>query len=94
MTRLGTLVASAAVLALCAPTASAQQTTVRIPAPVAVLARSATHGAIQGVVLATDGRPLAGAMVSALGSTVAFALTDRDGRFTLGSLPEIGRAHV
>jgi hypothetical protein len=44
-------------------------------------------GSIRGLVLDTEGRPLVGAMVSALGSTVAFALTGRDGRFLFEALP-------
>ena len=45
------------------------------------------QGSIRGLVLDTHGRPLVGAMVSALGSTVAFVLTGRDGRFLFDSLP-------
>jgi hypothetical protein len=44
-------------------------------------------GSISGLVLDTSGRPLVGAMVSALGSTVAFALTGRDGQFLFDALP-------
>ena len=52
----------------------------------------AGQGSIRGLVLDTSGRPLAGAMVSALGSTVAFVLTGRDGRFLFGALPAGGYA--
>jgi len=65
--------------------ASAQSASVRVPQ--AVVARAATAGNIHGVVIDTRGRPLAGAMVSALGSTVAFALSGKDGRFQLDALP-------
>jgi hypothetical protein len=47
----------------------------------------AAHGSIRGLVFDTSGRPLVGAMVSALGSTVAFVITGRDGRFMLDALP-------
>jgi hypothetical protein len=47
----------------------------------------AGQGSIRGLVLDTSGRPLVGAMVSALGSTIAFVLTGRDGRFLFDALP-------
>ena len=43
------------------------------------------------------GQPLAGAVVSALGSTTAFAVSDRDGRFAFRNLPPgpyLVRAHL
>lgn len=88
MTRLSTFVGSAAVLASVAIAlpAAAQQARIPIPEAQATLAR-VSHGSIRGVVLEVSGKPLEGAMVSALGATVAFALTARDGRFTLGALP-------
>ena len=88
MTRLSTFVVSAAVLVLVVPaaTASGQQPRIQFAKAVTTLAR-ADQGSIHGIVLDADGHPLSGAMVSALGSTVAFALTGRDGRFTLNSLP-------
>jgi hypothetical protein len=88
MTRLSTFVAAAAVLVLVVPAtrASGQQTRVHFPKAVTTLAR-ADSGVIQGIVLDATGRPLSGAMVSALGTTVAFGLTGRDGRFSLNALP-------
>lgn len=88
MTRLSTFVASAAVLVLVVPAgpASAQQTRVHFPKPETIMARSG-QGLIQGVVFDATGRPVHGATVSALGSTVAFGLSGRDGRFTLSPLP-------
>jgi hypothetical protein len=88
MTRLSTLAAPAAVLVLVviALPVYAQHAKVQIATAQLTLA-AAAQGAIQGVVLDTRGAPLAGAMVSALGSTVAFALSGRDGRFSLDSLP-------
>lgn len=87
-TRLSVVVISAAIpvfIALALPV-SAQQAAVRIPRAELLLART-SQGAIRGVVHNASGQPLAGAMVSALGSTVAFALTGRDGRFMLDALP-------
>ncbi len=85
MTRLSTLVASAVVVLTVSAAPASAQTTGGTPEPV-TMAR-AGHGAIQGLVLDSHGKPLVGAMVSALGAAVAFALTDRDGRFRLDALP-------
>ena len=59
------------------------------PGPVAgPLTRVAAVGAgsIQGVVQDEGGAPIGGALVSALGATTAFAVTDRSGRFELKTL--------
>jgi hypothetical protein len=77
-------VAAASLACLVASSAPAGAQTAR-PSDSA-LARAGV-GSIRGLVLDTRGRPLVGAMVSALGSTVAFALTGRDGRFLLDALP-------
>jgi carboxypeptidase family protein len=45
------------------------------------------NGAIKGVVSDDVGGPLAGAMVSALGATMAMTVTDANGRFSLDKLP-------
>jgi hypothetical protein len=58
---------------------------------------SLAAGSIQGVVRDEKGAPLGGAMVSALGATSAFAVTDRGGRFELRTLspgPYLVRAHL
>jgi hypothetical protein len=63
--------------------------------PVSQLA--AAHGELQGLVTDDRGEPLSGAVVSALGATTAFAVTDRAGRFafrTLPSGPYLVRAHL
>jgi hypothetical protein len=69
----------------------------------AVQLRPVTHvaslaaGSIQGTVQDEKGAPVAGAMVSALGSSTAFAVTDRGGRFELRTLtpgPYLVRAHL
>ena len=43
-------------------------------------------GSIHGVVQDESGAPVGGALVSALGATTAFAVTDRSGRFELRTL--------
>jgi hypothetical protein len=63
----------------------------------AVVSVGLAPGGIQGVVLDDRGAPLRGAMVSALGLTTAFAVTDTRGRFALASLPPgsyVLRAHL
>lgn len=85
MTRLSTFVASAVVVCLVAPPVPASaQTAAKVPQATVA---SAGVGSIRGLVLDTQGKPLVGAMISALGSSVAFALSGRDGRFLLESLP-------
>jgi TonB dependent receptor/Carboxypeptidase regulatory-like domain len=52
---------------------------------------------LRGLVQDDQGQPLAGAIVSALGSTSAFAISDRGGRFALRDLPAgpyLVRAHL
>ena len=44
-------------------------------------------GSIQGTVTDEAGRPVDGAVVSALGGTTAFAVSDKTGQFTLKQLP-------
>jgi hypothetical protein len=64
--------------------------------PVTHLASMAA-GSIQGTVLDEKGSPVAGATVSALGASTAFATTDRGGRFELRTLspgPYLLRAHL
>ena len=84
MRRLTTLVAAAGLVGLVVSSAPAVAQTAR-PAD-ATLARAGV-GSIRGLVLDTQGRPLVGAMVSALGSTIGFAFTGRDGRFRVEALP-------
>jgi hypothetical protein len=55
------------------------------------------RGELVGVVLDDRGLPLAGAVVSALGSSTLFAISDRDGRFAFRRLPPgayVVRAHL
>ena len=84
MRRLSTIVAAAALVCLVVPARPASAQTQKTAD--STMAR-AGQGSIRGLVLDTSGRPLVGAMVSALGSTVAFVLTGRDGRFLLDALP-------
>ena len=56
-----------------------------------------SQGELRGVVQDDRGASLAGAVVSALGSTTAFAVSDREGRFVFRSLPYgpyLLRAHL
>ena len=58
---------------------------------------SLTATELRGVVLDERAQPLPGAVISALGSTSAFAVSDRNGRFTLHDLPAgpyLVRAHL
>src|SRR5260221_2386290 len=58
---------------------------------------SLPSGTIQGLVEDETGAPVAGAMVSALGASTTFGVTDRLGHFALRSLspgPYIVRAHM
>lgn len=48
---------------------------------------AASQSEVRGSVTDADRQPLAGAVVSAVGSTSAFAVTERDGTFVLRNLP-------
>ncbi|MGQ0733552.1 MAG: TonB-dependent receptor domain-containing protein [Acidobacteriota bacterium] len=64
--------------------------------PVTQIAAAAT-GTIAGIVLDEQGQPLEGVMVSALGGSRSFAVSDRAGEFTLLGLmpgPYLVRAHM
>jgi TonB-dependent receptor-like protein/carboxypeptidase family protein len=80
---------------LCLPAFARAQSGAQVR-PITHLA-SIAAGSIQGMVLDEQGAPVAGAMVSALGATTAFALSDRSGRFELRTLspgPYLVRAHL
>lgn len=70
----------------------------QVPSSMAAVAQiAAAHGELQGVVTDDRGEPLAGAVVSALGATTAFAVTDRAGRYAFRALPPgpyLVRAHL
>ena len=81
---------------LAAGVASAQVLPPAIAAPVTQLAASAT-GVITGTVLDDSGKPLDGVVISAMGGSTSFAVSDRTGQFTLRSLmpgPYLVRAHL
>ena len=80
------LIASIAVLCLSAWQATyAQAQDLRFQ-PVTTVAANDT-GLIEGKVTDEHGRPLDGVVISALGGTTAFAVSDRAGQFTLKQLP-------
>jgi hypothetical protein len=63
----------------------------------ASLVTSNPSGELYGTVHDDRGRPLAGAVVSALGATTVFAVCDREGRFSFRGLPAgpyLVRAHL
>jgi hypothetical protein len=79
----------------CLPSLAAGQSASMVR-PIAHIA-SIAAGSIQGNVQDELGAPVAGAMVSALGATTAFAVSDRSGRFEIRSLspgPYLVRAHL
>ena len=88
----GLIAAAAGVLVmLCVPAGGFAQDTA--PSRIASLA----PGTIHGLVRDDGGAPISGAVVSALGSSTAFAVTDRFGQFELRSLPPgpyLVRAHL
>jgi hypothetical protein len=96
MTRLLTVVAVAAVVCGAVPTPAAAQVARPLPQPITQLAAAAQID-LRGIVLDDRGDPLIGAVVSALGSTTAFAVSDREGRFSFRNLapgPYLVRAHL
>ena len=76
------LTAVMCVAAMAAPV-SAQVRLARSVAQIAAVPRAE----LRGIVLDVQGRPLAGAVASALGSTTAYAVSDADGRFLFETLP-------
>ena len=101
MRKTPSLIAAAAgvLVLLCVPSAAQAQSSLSSAQQVSALASlaSLTPGAIQGSVQDEAGAPVAGAVVSALGSSSAFAVTDLAGRFELRSLPPgpyLVRAHL
>ncbi|MGH9141835.1 MAG: TonB-dependent receptor [Vicinamibacterales bacterium] len=78
---------------LCLPAVMGAQGQLR---PVTHIA-SIAAGSIQGTVQDEQGAPVAGATVSALGASTAFAVSDRTGRFEMRTLspgPYLLRAHL
>ena len=80
---------------LCLPAVSSAQLAGQLR-PVTHVA-SIAAGSIQGTVQDEQGAPVAGATVSALGASTAFAVSDRGGRFEMRTLspgPYLLRAHL
>jgi hypothetical protein len=98
MARLPLLCPAVAVAAcLWGAPAAAQTLGLDASAPVRQVAAGVTRGDLRGTVLDEHGKPLAGAVVSAVGATSAFAVSERDGSFCLRSLPAgpyLLRAHL
>ena len=77
-----------AAMAVAVPTASAQLVPASGLASASLMAAaSSTAGELHGVVKDDQGQALAGAVVSALGDSTVFAVSDRDGRFAFRILP-------
>ena len=96
MTRLFTLCPAAALVCVVAVAARVDAQINAGPQPVTRLAALA-QAELHGVVLDERGNAVQGAVVSALGSTSVFAVSDRDGRFTFRNLPAgpyLVRAHL
>ena len=73
------------------------QSDARMHAATLVQAPATPHAVVQGTVLDDRGRPLEGVVVSAFGSTSAFAVSDPEGRFSFRSIPYgpyVVRAHL
>ena len=86
------MAAAGVLVMLCVPHVLVAQTLPSIPRLV-----SLAPGGIQGLVMDEAGAPISGAVVSALGSNSAFAVTDRAGHFELKGLPPgpyLIRAHL
>jgi outer membrane receptor protein involved in Fe transport len=83
------IVCPAVVFAQFAPAFTPKSQTVQIA--------SISQAELRGTVVDEQGQPLGGVVVSALGGSTAFAVSDRDGRFTLRDLPAgpyLVRAHL
>ncbi len=86
---------------VCPLAAFAQLAPAFVPKPritqIASVIASVAQAELRGTVLDEGGQPLAGVVISALGSTSTFAVSDRSGRFTLRDLPAgpyLVRAHL
>jgi hypothetical protein len=87
----------AALMCVAVAQPAAAQFGVRTHVPAPVQTSAAPHAVVNGVVLDDGGRPLAGAVVSAFGSTSVFAVSDPEGRFCFRNVPYgpyVVRAHL
>jgi len=87
MKRLNGLFTTAAVLLIGSGAMAYAQSADRPTTPVPRPAARAAAGSLHGVVSDQSGGPVEGATVSAIGATMAFAVTDRKGRFGFDQLP-------
>ncbi len=90
MRRINRVLSIAGVIAIAiaaSPASGLAQQTAPARAPEFRNVSAMLNGAIKGVVSDDVGGPLAGAMVSALGATMAMTVTDANGRFSLDKLP-------
>jgi hypothetical protein len=87
MMRLCGLLATAAITVTAAPAVFAQETTGEVRTVAAQIARLGTLGSLHGMVSDEQGAPIEGVTVSAIGTTMVFATTDRRGRFAFDGLP-------
>ena len=85
MTRV--LSAAGFLVAIAGAVSSSVQAQQRAAAPEFRRVSAMVGGAINGIVSDDRGGPLPGAMVSALGATMAMTVTDANGRFSLQKLP-------
>ena len=96
MTHLSTLCPAVALVCVVAVSPSASAQVSATPQPVTRIAALA-QADLHGQVVDDRGQPVAGAVISALGSTSAFAVSGRDGRFSFRNLPSgpyLVRAHL
>ena len=85
-TRLLTAVAVGGLIVIGTPISTAAQITGPAPTPRDRSTPRQAPGSISGIVQDEKGTPLPGVVVSAVGATTFFAVTDRTGRFSLESL--------
>lgn len=96
MTRLLPLGSLVVVVCMGAAQPAAAQLARAAAQPITQMA-AVTQADLHGVVVDDRGQPLTGAVVSALGSTTAFAVSDSEGRFSFRNLtpgPYLVRAHL
>jgi hypothetical protein len=97
MIRIGSWFYVGVIVCAAASTAHAQLALKPQVRPISQIAPVVRHGELHGIVQDERAQPVAGAVVSAVGSTSAFAVSDREGRFTFRSLPPgpyLVRAHL
>ncbi|HLG55792.1 MAG TPA: TonB-dependent receptor [Vicinamibacterales bacterium] len=97
MIRIGSWFYVGVIVCAAASTAHAQLALKPQVRPISQITPVVRHGELHGIVQDERAQPVAGAVVSAVGSTSAFAVSDREGRFTFRNLapgPYLVRAHL